>query len=344
MHPPKDGMHSLSILLRNVSCGKITLLHLLCCSRNISAQLWGEPLSSERIQRSIFLLLLLVVFLWGINVVMLKYLTRYYPPFALVPIRLSLATLLLLPYIFFKHGYVRPPAKILPHIIGVATFSIFLHQTTMTWGIAHTSSTHAALILGLNPLFTTLLASQLVGEKFTPAKVFGILLGLCGVWLVVSGKEPGSATLIGDGVMFGATLTAVIGSLFVKKSTAVLPPLVVTAYSHLLASIALLIIGFKVNSQWSFPGAFETGPLATLLFSSFVNTALGALWWNTGIQKVGASTTSLFQNGIPVVGVFASAVLLGELLNWTHVAALLLVLTGVGFGTGLFHSGIVKKR
>ena len=295
-------------------------------------------------QNRIFLLLLFVVVLWGINVVMLKYLTRFFPPLALVPIRLTLATGLLLPYILYKHGYVRPPAKVLPHIVGVALFSIFLHQTTMTWGIANTSSTHAALILGLNPLFTTILASWLIGERFTFAKGLGILLGFSGVLLVVSGKEPGSATFIGDFVMFGATLTAVIGSLFVKKSTAVLPPLVVTAYSHLLASLALLAMGFTVNSQWYYEGAFDAGPIAVILFSSFVNTALGALWWNTGIQKVGASTTSLFQNGIPVVGVFASAAFLGEVLNWTHVAALVLVLTGVSLGTGLIRLSTLAKK
>ena len=299
---------------------------------------------NDKTQRSIFLLLLFVVVLWGVNVVMLKYLTRYFPPLALVPIRLSLATALLLPYILYKHGYVRPPAKTWPHILGVALFSIFLHQITMTWGIANTSSTHAALILGLNPLFTTILASILIGEKFTIAKGLGILLGFSGVLLVVAGKEPGSATFIGDCVMFGATLTAVIGSLFVKKSTAVLPPLVVTAYSHFLASAGLVVMGLTVNSVWAYDGAFTLGPISVILFSSLVNTALGALWWNTGIKQVGASTTSLFQNGIPVVGVFASAAFLGEILNWTHVAALLLVLTGVSLGTGLIQLRILQKN
>lgn len=295
-------------------------------------------------RRPIFLLLLFVVLLWGVNVVMLKYLTRYFPPLALVPIRLTLATALLLPYILCRHGYVRPPARVWPLIAGVAAFSIFLHQITMTWGIANTSSTHAALILGLNPLFTTILASLLVGERFTKAKGLGILLGFAGVLLVVTGRQQGTASLVGDCVMFGATLTAVIGSLFVKKATAAVPPLVVTAYSHLLASAALVVMGLTVNTVWVFEGALSAGPIAVILFSSLVNTALGALWWNTGIQQVGASTTSLFQNGIPVVGVFASALFLGEVLNWTHVAALLLVVGGVSLGTGLFRPTVLTGR
>ena len=76
-------------------------------------------------------------------------------------------------------------------------------------------------------------------------------------------------------------------------------------------------------------------PVAVLLFSSLVNTALGALWWNMGIQRIGAATASLFLNGTPMTGVFAAAIFLGEELYWTHYAALLLVILGVSLGTGV---------
>ncbi|MBP2665338.1 MAG: protein of unknown function transrane [Firmicutes bacterium] len=283
----------------------------------------------------IFALLIFVVLLWGINVVMIKYLTNFYPPLALAPIRLSLATVLLLPVVLWKQGYAKPPRSALFSIVGVATFSIFLHQISLSWGIAMTSSTHASLILGLNPLLTTVLASFLMKEPFTRAKVLGILLGFTGVALVVSGVSKGSSSFIGDIMMFVATITFVVGSLFVKKSTTVVSPLIVTAYSHTLASIGLLITGWFASPVWSYPGAFDPLPLTVLLFSSLVNTALGALWWNMGIQRIGAATSSLFVNGPPVTGVFAAALFLGEELYWTHYAALILVILGVSLGTGV---------
>ena len=283
----------------------------------------------------IYALLLFVVLLWGINVVMIKYLTKFFPPLALAPIRLVLASCLLLPVVLYKQGYAKPPRSTMWSIIGVATFSIFLHQITLSWGIALTSSNHASLILALNPMLTTLLSSVLMKEPFTLSKVLGILLGFGGVALVVSGASQGAATLLGDALMFVATLTFVIGSLFVKKSTAVLSPLVVTAYSHVLASVGLLLTGLFFNPVWSYPGAFEPFPLLVLLFSSLVSTALGALWWNIGIQRVGAATASLFLNGQPVVGIFAAAVFLGENLFWVHYVALGFVILGVSLGTGM---------
>ncbi len=145
--------------------------------------------------------------------------------------------------------------------------------------------------------------------------------------------------MAGDLMMLLSMISAAFGSIFIKKCTMQVSPLVVTAYSHLLASVTLLIIGFFANPVWSYAGAFAPWPLFILLFSSFICTAMGAFWWNTGIQRVGASTSSLFQNGIPIVGVFASALFLAEELQWNHFAALVLVLAGVSLGAGVVSFG-----
>ena len=283
----------------------------------------------------VFFLLSMVVLLWGVNIVSIKYLTNFFPPLALAPIRLCLASGLLLPVAFRQHGYKKLSRTQWLPIIGIAIFCIFLHQIALTLGVSTTSGTHAVLILGLNPLFITTLASYVLKEVFTWTKGLAILLGFSGLLLVVSDNQQGGATLAGDGVMFIATITFVIGSLFVKKATLSVSPLIVTAYSHTLAAIGLLILGLFINPAWSYPGNLGFWPITVLLFSSFMSTALGALWWNTGIQQVGASTASLFQNAAPIVGILASALFLGEQLSWHHFAALILVLLGVSLGTGL---------
>ncbi|MDT8900748.1 DMT family transporter [Anaeroselena agilis] len=277
----------------------------------------------------------MVATLWGVNVIMIKYLTKFFPPLALAPIRLTLAVLLLFPVVMYRHGYHRLSREAWLMAGGSAVFTIFLHQTTMSWGVSVTSGTHAALILGLSPLFVALLASRLLHEPFTWQKVLGIVLGFGGVVLVVGGDTRGTASLAGDMVMFGSMLAFVTGTLFIKRGTALVSPLLVTAYSMLMGSGLLIVLGLFVNDAWYYEGAFAPAPVAVLLFSSFVNTALGAVWWNMGIKQAGASTTTLFQNGIPVVGVFTAALWLGEDLQWNHLVALVLVLAGVSLGTGV---------
>lgn len=281
----------------------------------------------------------MVISLWGVNVIMVKYLTTFFPPLALAPIRLTLAAGLLFPMVMWKHGYHRLSREAWLMVGGAAAFSVFLHHLTMTWGLANTSGTHGALILGLSPLFVALLASRLMHEPFTWQKGLGIALGFSSVVLVVSGGRGGTASLTGDAVMFLSMLAFVAGTLFIKRGTALVSPLLVAAYSTLLGAAGLLALGLFTNATWYNEGAFAPAPVAVLLFSSLVNTALGAVWWNTGIQRVGASTTTLFQNGLPVVGVFTAALWLGEQLQWNHLAALVLVMAGVSLGTGVVRLG-----
>ncbi|WP_371374655.1 DMT family transporter [Sporomusa aerivorans] len=295
-----------------------------------------NPCTSPRLPR-ITAMMVAVVFLWGINVVMLKYLTNYYPPLALAAIRMVLAALFLLPAAFYPGGWQPVPRAAWLPIGGVALFNIVLHQITLSWGINATSATHASLILALNPLFTTLAASWAVNEPLNWNKTIGIFLGLGGVLLIVTNKtDAGQATLLGDGVMLIAMLVYVAGSLCVKKGAQHTRPLIIAVYSHLIAAPALVLLGLAVNPVWMFSGAFEFWPIAVLLFSSWISTALGAVLWNTGIHHIGASMASLFLNGQPVVGLLASAIFLGEKMVWQHYVALILVLVAVSLGTGAF--------
>lgn len=295
-----------------------------------------QPQAGQMVPRSVMIMLTGVIILWGINVIMIKYLVHYFPPLALAGIRISIAAAFLMPVSLLRYGLVIPSFKSWLPICGVALSSIFIHQIALSWGLTMTSATHSVLILALNPLLTTLLACQLVKEPLSWNKISGVLVGLSGILLIVVNRMDGtSSSLAGDGVILVATITYVIGSLCVKKGTQSLPPLVVTAYSHMLGAAGLLLAGAFLNHEWMYAGAVNSFSLFCLFFSGMFCTGLATIWWNAAIHRVGASTTALFINGQPVVGVFGSALFLGEHLAWQHFAALLLVILGVSLGTGI---------
>lgn len=103
-------------------------------------------LNKQQSNRSVFFLLGMVSVLWGINAVMIKYLTNFFAPLALAPIRLSLATGLLLPIVYRRYGWGRLSRKACLATAGVAFYYIFLHQIALTLGLTATSGTHAVLI------------------------------------------------------------------------------------------------------------------------------------------------------------------------------------------------------
>lgn len=286
----------------------------------------------------IYLALILVVLLWGLNVVMVKFLSQLMTPILVASIRMLLAGSFLLLFVLKEYGLYKPNRKQWGLLFLIGVFSIGLHQLLLGYGVLITTAANASLILALNPLTTALLASIFIDEKFTRNLGLGILLGFAGVVLVVLSKSPDGSlefSLTGDFIMFLAMLTYVIGGLLIKKllETAI-PTLVVTAYSTLIGAI-LLNLGTIVSFGPSVYGQihFSTTAVFVLLLSAWGSTALGTLGWNHGIKHLGANRTAVFLNGMPFASMVGGVVFLNEKIAWIHIVALMLTSVGIIIGS-----------
>ena len=77
----------------------------------------------------------------------------------------------------------------------------------------------AALIVGLQPLLTGILAGPLLGEMLTRKKWIGLFLGFLGVWIVVSEKLPEENSFGMDSIFFAslALVSITLGTLYQKR-------------------------------------------------------------------------------------------------------------------------------
>lgn len=292
----------------------------------------------DRSTRWIYFILAFVVASWGLNIVMVKYLTETAPPFLVAAIRMPLAGLALLPFAVRKYGWYKPTRKqwVLLTLIGVT--SIFFHQLFLASGVVTTTATNASLILGLNPLTTALLAAIFVGEKMNWRLLLGILAGFTGVVIVVlsgSGESTVAMSGWGDLIMVLSMLAYVVGGLLIKVISGTnIPTLVITAYSTLIGGVmlnigALMQYGPNAYSQVHFTG---TGWLVVLA-SAWIASSLGTLGWNHGIKLLGANKTAMFINGMPFASIVSAIIFLHERIQWIHVMAFLLTTAGIVIGT-----------
>lgn len=285
--------------------------------------------------RIVYVILCGVIAVWGLNVVMVKYLA-FFPPVLIAAIRMSVAALALLPIVFWKTEKPVLNRKDWLYISAVGITSITLHQILLAWGIQQTTAGTASLILGLNPLATAVVAIPLLGEKLTRRKSLGIALGFGGVLLVVSSNSQGiSFTGWGDLIVFISMLMYVAGGILIRRATGRgIPVLAVTAYSHAIASVILWITALIVYPTEVFTQIdtrpFTWGVIAT---SAIFSSAIGTLGWNYGIRQLGAGRTAIFLNGMPLASLLFAAVLLGEQLHLYHLLALMMIISGVYFGT-----------
>ncbi|WP_202967420.1 DMT family transporter [Paenibacillus beijingensis] len=304
-----------------------------------------------KLNKSIYLIPVMVIISWGLNVVMVKFLTQNIQPMHAAAIRMLCAGIALLPFVWKKYGFYKPNAKQWGLLLLIGLCMIALHQALLAYGVVSTSAANASLILGLNPLTTALLASIFIGETFTLKLFAGILLGFSGVVLVVlNGSDPSVGfSGSGDFIMVLSMLAYVAGGLFIKKITATsIPTLVVTAYSTLIGAVLLNIGTVVYFGPASYAGQhFSPAIWTVMLLSAWVATSLGTLGWSYSIKMLGVSRTAMFLNGLPFTSMIGGYLFLHEKLGWIHAAAFILTTLGIIIGTVKFrrlNAATVKGR
>lgn len=287
-------------------------------------------------QWNIYLMLVFVMFVWGANLPILKYLVTVVPPVTLTAFRVLSAGLAVL-VILWKMKLLRKPTnKEWKYILLGALTNVVLHHYFLNIGLSITSGTHGGLILGTGPMLTAISAAIIL--KYFPSRIqwLGLVLGLVGVSvaILVGGGESNGAN-IGDFYVFLAILAQVLSYMVVSKAAKTLDPRLLTAYMMLVGSVILIVISFLQE-----PGGInafeETTPFFWALFlaSAIICTAIGHLMYNYAVGKAGATKSAIFMNLNPLFSLILSAVFLGEILNIRHFIGLILIVAGVLLGSG----------
>ncbi|MFH5184981.1 DMT family transporter [Paenibacillus sp. TAB 01] len=292
----------------------------------------------DKSYRWIYLVLAFVVASWGLNIVMVKYLTETAPPFLVAAVRMPLAGLALLPFAYRRYGWYKPTAKQWMLLIMIGITSIFFHQLFLASGVVTTTATNASLILGLNPLTTALLAALFVGEKMSWRLFLGIMAGFTGVVIVVLSSSADAAiemSGMGDLIMVLSMLAYVVGGLLIKAISGTnIPTLVTTAYSTIIGGIMLNIGAFIKFGPTAYSSIHFNGTgWLVMLMSAWIASSLGTLGWNHGIKLLGANKTAMFINGMPFASMIGAVLFLHERIHWIHLLAFVLTTAGIVIGT-----------
>jgi drug/metabolite transporter (DMT)-like permease len=282
---------------------------------------------------------------WGFNVIGTKILVVTFPPLTLTAFRIFTAGISVFIILSFLKQ-VRLPSKREFYFIFVGSiFNVFGHQSFLSIGLKETSATNGGLILGLSPLLTTLLAIFLLGTRITLLKVTGIISGLIGVSLILL-KDGGSLSevALGDIYVFVSILSIAISFILIKKAATTLDPKLMTGYMLVIGSFMLFILSLFMEPN-GLQGMTNGSPSIWLLFfaSAVISTALGHMFYNYAIGKVGAAETAIFTNLSPFFAVVGAVLFLNESLAFAQVLGFLFIIAGVMLGSGAIDE-IIRNR
>lgn len=181
------------------------------------------------------------------------------------------------------------------------------------------------------PVWATLLAWPMLGERPTLRQGLAIALGICGVVTLVgsAGFSLDRARLPGIGLALTAACLFAFGTVLSKRAPVAMYRVALTAWQISIGCIPLLIGGWMFEKA-NFAALPWIGWLA-LTYTAFVSMGLCYLMWFTGVKRLKASSAAIGTLLTPIVGVAASSVALGDPLTINQATALGLVVFGIVF-------------
>lgn len=210
---------------------------------------------------------------------------------------------------------------------GIAIYGAML---SVYWGAQFVPSGLIAVLYGLNPLLTGLVAAVLLGEKsFTPGKIMGMALGFAGLLSIFAADLmlQGNAWQGVLAILFSVALHSVSG-VWVKRIGGGLPGLTVTSGGLFVVAPLFLL------TWWIFDGRLPTEVTMqagwAMLYLGVFGSALGFTLYFYLLKKLEANRVSLITLLTPVLALMLGASLNGEVIQ-----------PQVLFGSGLIVGGLV---
>ncbi|GAA0439678.1 DMT family transporter [Lentibacillus halophilus] len=294
----------------------------------------------------IYMLLLLVMLIWGLNVSAIKVLVEAIDPIVLQSFRVMTAGIAVL-VISAVMGIFRLPYK---HewliIFSIAIFNVILHHTFLAVGLEKTSGINGSLILGMNPLITVMMAFIILRQRVTWLRVFGFILGFTGVVVTtLTGSGELTGVSLGDLIVFSGVFVQSFSFVLISKLKPTFDARLATGYMLVFGSIVIFLTSQAIGSDiQEITRLFDWQLIAVFLFSAILATAFGHMTYNHAIKQVGPAESAIFINMNTLFAVTGSAIFLNETITANHVIGFTLILCGVFIGTGALEYVFMKRK
>jgi drug/metabolite transporter (DMT)-like permease len=308
----------------------------------------GDALSARPVGGLVLLGVLTV--LWGSNWPAMKLALRELDPWTFRTICLLVGGGGLLALVRMGGQSLRVPRLERRPLALAAFFNITAWHLCSAYGLTLVQAGRAAIIAYTMPLWTVIFARLLVRERITPRRLAALGLGLAGMAALVA---PGASALwhepAGILLMVGAAGSWAFGTVLIKAQRWTIPISALTGWQVILGAvpIALGALLRSVTTGDSGVAARLTTLSSAALLGTAYATFVGVIFchwaWFRLVSILPAAVASIGTLGIPIVGLFTSALVLGEPVGMPEIVALVLVVGGLAILIGGMASGAAES-
>ena len=283
----------------------------------------NAPLAAQ-LSAAHVLLALAVMFVWGTNFVIVKLALAHLPPLLMAALRFLLAAL---PLVFVLPRPRVPWRNLAAYglIIGAGQFGLMFFAMTR-----YISPGLASLVVQTQVFFTIGLAIFASGERVRPFQIVATLVAVAGLAIIGSHTD-GHTTTAGVLMVLGGSLAWALGNM-VSRAAGRVNVLAYMAWSSLFAVPPLVAMSLALEGWPRIVAGLHDADGFTwgaVLWQSVGNTMFGYGAWAWLLARYPAAAVSPFALLVPVFGMGAAALWLGEPMPAWKLLATALVLGGL---------------
>lgn len=271
--------------------------------------------------------------IWGSTYLLNKIAVTQLPPFQIGAIRFLIAGILI--FIIAKlSGYsLTITRKQLLNTVIAGFLFLAGGNGVLVWALKYVDSGLAALEISAQPLVVILLLRLIDGKKIKAMSIIGVILGVIGIYLLISQKQLISSedTVLGLVMIFFCMLSWALGSIFVSKADLPSNFFINTGYQMIFGGLFILLGSFIVGEQWLTVSSWhldvQLSMVILIVFGSIVAfTSFNYLLRVVSPEKVATST---YVN--PLIALILGWYFLDESITTQSIIAAGILLTGVYF-------------
>ena len=178
-----------------------------------------------------------------------------------------------------------------------------------------------------------MIAWPVLGERPTWLRTVALVMAFAGLAAIMGGNGITATTEKLPGILMALTgaIGFALGTVLAKRLPLPLPPIPAAAWQIGLGCFPIVILGL----------AFETTHIEKvtqlgwwlLVYSTVIQFCIAYVSWFAALARLPASVAAIGTMAVPVIGVVASAIALGEPLGLIQIVALVFTLAGVVLAT-----------
>jgi drug/metabolite transporter (DMT)-like permease len=213
-------------------------------------------------------------------------------------------------------------------VLGLIQFALFAWFFSAS--LQFIPAARGALVLSTQPLLTLGLAVALKRERFTLAKAAGGIVALLGVAFALGDRVsvPGSDTMRGDLLMFGAAVTGSIYNVTSGYYLRKYPALVLCSVMLPIGALALLS-AIAVGGDWSGFFSFSWRGWLAIAYLMTIGGAVTFFLWIWALEHTTPSRVAITVTMNPVAAVILGTFILSEPVTWRLLAGLAAIIAGI---------------